>query len=147
MHAAPEADPYNLQRFVAAQESVFAAVVEELRTGRKRSHWMWFVFPQMRGLGHSPTAQLYGIGSLDEARAYLAHPMLGSRLRLCTEAVLAMESASLNAIFDSPDDLKFCSSMTLFAVAADQPELFRLALDRFCEGRLDQRTLALLGLE
>ena len=146
--ASPDADPYNLQRFVTAQEPIFASAVEELRKGRKRSHWMWFVFPQLRGLGSSLAARFYGIGTLDEARAYLAHAVLAPRLRLCTEVVLAIETSSLNAIFGSPDDLKFCSSMTLFAVAADdQSEPFRLVLDRFCGGRLDDRTLALLGLE
>jgi uncharacterized protein (DUF1810 family) len=141
----PSADPFDLQRFVTAQEPVFTAAVEELRTGRKRSHWMWFVFPQLRGLGSSSTAQLYGIGSLDEARSYLAHAILGPRLCHCTEVVLGIQSRSLNAIFGSPDDLKFCSSMTLFAIAAGDPaSLFHQAIDRFCDGRLDQRTSALL---
>ena len=145
MHVAPEADPYNLQRFVAAQEPVFAAVVEELRTGRKGGHWMWFVFPQVRGLGSSSAAQFYGIGSLDEARAYLAHAVLGPRIRLCTEVVLAIESSSVNAIFGSPDDLKFCSSMKLFAVAdGREPSLFQDALDRSCDGVRDKRTLVVL---
>ena len=112
-----DADPFHLERFVAAQAPVFPAVLAELRAGRKRGHWMWFVFPQLRGLGRSPTAEFYGIGSLDEARAYLAHPVLGPRLTLCTEALLAVEGRSLHAIFGSPDNLKFCSSMTLFSRA------------------------------
>ncbi len=107
---------------------------------------MWFVFPQLRGLGHSAMAMRYGIGSLDEARAYLAHPLLGPRLIECTRTVLAIEGRSLHAIFGSPDDLKFCSSMTLFSLAADEGEIvFRQALDRYCAGRADERTLALLG--
>src|SRR3954454_7616642 len=140
----PDADPFDLERFVTAQAPVFAAAIDELKAGQKRSHWMWFIFPQMRGLGHSPTAQFYGISSLDEARAYLAHPVLGPRLMRCTEAVLAVEGRSLHAIFGSPDDLKFCSSMTLFALAAGGDEsVFRQALARYCGGRMDERTVAL----
>ena len=106
---------------------------------------MWFVFPQMRGLGHSSTATFYGIRSLEEARAYLAHPVLGPRLVLCTEAVLAVEGLTLHAIFGSPDDVKFCSSMTLFSyVVGGKQSPFRRALDRYCDGRMDERTLALL---
>ena len=138
------ADPFNLERFVTAQASVFPAVLDELKAGRKRSHWMWFTFPQLRGLGRSPTAEFYGISSLEEARAYLAHPVLGPRLILCTETVLAVEGQSLHAIFGSPDDLKFCSSMTLFALAAGEGEsVFRHALNRYCGSRLDERTVAL----
>ena len=141
-----QGDEFDLQRFVTAQAPVFNAVLEELRAGRKRTHWMWFVFPQLRGLGQSPTAQLYGIASLDEARAYLAHPLLGPRLDLCTRAVLESGAGSLHAIFGSPDDMKFRSSMTLFALAApDGRNAFRQALDRWCEGRMDERTLALVA--
>src|SRR5215212_5126881 len=105
---------------------------------------MWFIFPQLRGLGHSAMAQFYGISSLDEARAYLAHPVLGPRLIRCTEAVLAVEGQSLHAIFGSPDDLKFCSSMTLLALAAGKDDsVFRQALTRYCEGHMDERTVAL----
>jgi len=126
-----DADLFDLERFVTAQAPVFTAAVDELKAGRKRSHWMWFVFPQLRGLGHSSMAQFYGISSLDEARAYLAHPVLGPRLNLGTEAVLAVEGRSLHAIFGSPDDLKFCSSMTLFTLAAGAGEsAFRRALSR-----------------
>lgn len=143
----PDADRFNLQRFVVAQEQVFAAVVQELRSGRKRSHWMWFVFPQLRELGSSSSAIFYGIGSLEEARAYMAHSLLGPRLRCCTEVVLGVRSRSLSDIFGSPDDLKFCSSMTLFTLAAgDSAGPFRQALDSFCDGRLDRRTLALLPI-
>src|SRR3954447_17701261 len=123
-------DSFDLERFVTAQAPVFSAVLDELKAGRKRSHWMWFVFPQLRGLGHSPTAEFYGLRSLDEARAYLAHPVLGPRLILCTETVLAVEGRSLQAIFGSPDDLKFCSSMTVFTLAAGEVgSVFERALD------------------
>jgi uncharacterized protein (DUF1810 family) len=139
-------DPFDLQRFVAAQQPVIDAALAELRAGRKRSHWMWFVFPQLRGLGRSSTAQFYGIVSLDEAQAFLAHPLLGARLDLCTRAVLDCAAPSLHAIFGSPDDVKFRSSMTLFALASPDPDsLFRKALDRWCDGRTDEATRALLG--
>lgn len=139
-------ETFDLERFVEGQRPVFDAALQELRSGRKRSHWMWFVFPQLKGLGSSRMAQVYGIESLAEARAYLAHPVLGPRLVLCTEAVLANEGKSLNAIFGSPDDLKFCSSMTLFSHAGgDTVDVFRRAIHRFCAGREDSRTLALLG--
>jgi uncharacterized protein (DUF1810 family) len=139
-------DPFDLERFVTAQAPVFSSVVDELERGRKRSHWMWFVFPQLRGLGRSATADFYGVGSLDEARAYLAHPVLGPRLDLCTRLVLAIENSSLHRIFGSPDDLKFRSSMTLFALAAgDQGSPFRQALDRWCDGHMDERTQELLA--
>jgi uncharacterized protein (DUF1810 family) len=141
-------DPFDLQRFVKAQSPVFDTVLSELRAGRKRTHWIWFVFPQLRGLGRSATAQVYGIGSLDEARSYLAHPGLGARLVTCTERVLAVKDRSLNTIFGSPDDMKFRSCMTLFAVAAESPDsTFRQALQRFCAGKADEQTLALLEAE
>src|SRR5437588_13113912 len=113
-------DPFDLERFVTAQEPIFDTVLSELQAGRKRSHWMWFGFPQLRGLGHSSMADYYGISSLAEARAYLAHPVLGPRLDLCTRTVLEIEAASLHAIFDSPDDMKFRSCATLFALAAEE---------------------------
>jgi uncharacterized protein (DUF1810 family) len=142
------ADPFDLKRFLLAQESVFASALNELREGQKRGHWMWFVFPQLRGLGSSAMAELYGISSLAEARAYLDHPLLSRRLVLCTETVLAVTGKSLHTIFGSPDDMKFRSSMTLFAVAAgDQTGLFRRALTAYCGGRMDDRTLALLKAE
>ena len=138
-------DRYDLQRFVAAQEPVFETVLAELRAGRKRSHWMWFVFPQLAGLGRSSTARFYGIGSIDEARAYLAHPVLGPRLDLCARIALASDNSSLHAIFGSPDDLTFRSCMTLFSLAADGPDNpFRRALDRWCGGQPDEQTLALI---
>jgi len=139
-----DANPFDLERFVSAQAPVFTPALSELKAGRKRSHWMWFIFPQLRGLGHSSTAQFYVISSLDEARAYLAHPVHGPRLIQCTETVLAVEGQSLHEMFGSPDDLKFCSSMTLFALAAGGDEsVFQQALDRYCDGRTDERTVAL----
>jgi uncharacterized protein (DUF1810 family) len=139
------ADPFDLERFVTAQAAVFPAVLAELKAGRKRTHWMWFVFPQLRGLGHSSMATFYGIASLHEARAYLGHPLLEPRLDLCTRTVLALEARSLHEIFGSPDDLKFQSSMTLFALAAAEPtSVFYRALDRWCGGTLDPQTLKLL---
>jgi uncharacterized protein (DUF1810 family) len=138
-------DPFDSRRFVAAQEAAFETALAELRAGHKRSHWIWFIFPQLRGLGFSPRAQFYGIGSLDEARAYLGHSLLGPRLTLCTRTVLESDGRSLHDIFGSPDDLKFCSSMTLFEAAAGVGEqVFRLALNRWCAGKQDERTLELL---
>ena len=139
-------DGFDLDRFVAAQATTFDAACAELRAGRKRSHWIWFIFPQMRGLGFSATAQHYGITSLDEARAYLAHPVLGARLDACTKLVLAIEGRTLHEIFGSPDDLKFRSSMTLFALASPEDRVFEEALVKFCDGRRDPATLRLLGL-
>jgi uncharacterized protein (DUF1810 family) len=137
-------EPFNLERFVTAQSPVFDTVLNELRAGQKRSHWMWFIFPQLRGLGRSSMAEHYGISSLAEARAYLAHPVLGPRLDLCTRTVLDIEAPSLNAIFGSPDDMKFRSCATLFALAsAERDNPFQRALDRWCNGRPDERTLAL----
>jgi uncharacterized protein (DUF1810 family) len=139
------ADPFDLGRFLTAQAPVFASAVDELNAGRKRSHWMWFIFPQLRGLGSSSMAQFYGIGSLAEARAYLAHPVLGPRLVLCTETMLAVRDKSLREIFGSPDDMKFRSSMTLFAsTSEDNGTVFERALEAYCVGRADERTLALL---
>ena len=139
-------DPFDLQRFLAAQAHSYATALAELREGRKRSHWMWFVFPQMRGLGSSSMAEIYGIGSLEEARAYLAQPLLGARLRECTAAILAHHGRPLIEILGAPDDLKFRSSMTLFARAADARDtIFAEAIERCCEGQSDIATLALIG--
>ena len=121
----------SLQRFLDAQASVIDTALAELRSGRKRSHWMWFVFPQLGVLGRSATAKFYGIASIDEARQYVAHPVLGPRLLACTEAVLTHAGKSANAIFGSPDDLKFRSCLTLFSRAAPQHEVFRTALRAF----------------
>ena len=139
-----ERDPHDLQRFVEAQDEVIEQVKRELRSGRKRTHWMWFVFPQMAGLGSSRMAQRYAIGSREEAEAYLAHPTLGPRLRECTGLVNAVESRTADEIFGSPDDLKFRSSMTLFDAVADDPEPFETALERYYDGDRDERTLELL---
>ena len=137
-------DPHDLARFVSAQEPVFAQVLAELRAGAKSSHWMWFVFPQVKALGRSATARFYGIADAKEAAAYWQHAVLGPRLAQCTETMLGVGGKSARQILGSPDDLKFCSSMTLFAwVAPDEP-LFRRAIDRYCAGRMDERTLALL---
>jgi len=138
-------DPYELQRFVDAQAPVYPRVLEEVRAGRKTSHWMWFVFPQLAGLGFSPMAQRFALASLDEARAYLDHPTLGTRLIECTDLVLDIKSRTVVEIFGSPDDLKFRSCMSLFARAADDPALFNEALDQFFEGVPDPKTEALLG--
>ena len=137
--------PFHLDRFITAQEGVFDTAVAELTSGRKRSHWMWFIFPQLQGLGVSPTARFYGIAALDEARAYLAHPVLGPRLEDATRAAIAAPARTLHDLFGSPDDLKFRSSMTLFEAAADGG-LFCQALDRCCDGERDPRTLSLLGI-
>src|SRR5215471_8512202 len=139
-------EPHNLARFVVAQDSVFAQVCAELAGGEKRSHWMWFIFPQLRGLGSSPTAERYAIASLDEARAYLAHPVLGERLRRCTELVNGIEGRSAEQIFGYPDCLKFRSSVTLFAHAARAAgEPFEKALARFFAGEEDALTRKLLA--
>jgi uncharacterized protein (DUF1810 family) len=137
-------DPHNLQRFVDAQEPVFEQVCAELRGGRKRSHWIWFIFPQMRGLGHSEPAIFYGISSRQEAEAYLAHPVLGPRLRECTRLVTMVEGRSIDQILGYPDNLKFRSSMTLFASTGSENQIFRDALQRYFDGEPDQRTLDLL---
>jgi uncharacterized protein (DUF1810 family) len=138
-------DSFDLQRFVDAQAAVYSRVIEELRSGRKQSHWMWFIFPQIAGLGHSEMAQRFAISSSDEALAYLAHPLLGSRLRECTALINSVEGRSLLDILGSPDDLKFCSSMTLFNAVGSEPE-FLAALAKFFDGKADQRTLELLSV-
>ncbi len=134
-------DPYNLNRFLSAQAPVIEQVRAELCAGRKRSHWMWFVFPQIAGLGRSGMAQRYAIASLDEARAYLAHDIIGPRLCECAALVMAVEGRSIGEIFGYPDDLKFHSSMTLFARAAPQEPLFREALRKYFGGEEDRATV------
>jgi uncharacterized protein (DUF1810 family) len=134
-------DPYNLQRFVDAQKDVFETVCTELSAGRKRSHWMWFIFPQLKALGHSPTAQFYGISGAEEAQAYLHHPLLGQRLRHCTQLLLATPDRSILQILGSPDDLKFRSCMTLFAHITKDNQLFVDAVKRYYGGKFDDRTL------
>ena len=137
-------DPFDLGRFVDAQAPVYRTVLAELSAGRKRSHWMWFVFPQLRGLGTSSAAVRYGISGLDEARAYLRHDPLGPRLRECTGLVNRIAGRSVEEIFGWPDDLKLRSSMTLFAHASDDNADFRAVLDRYYGGDEDPVTLRLL---
>ncbi len=137
-------DPFNLWRFDDAQRPAIDRVLAELRAGQKRSHWMWYVFPQISGLGSSPMAQKFAISSLAEASAYLEHPVLGPRLRECTGLVNAVEGRSIEAVFGYPDHLKFHSSMTLFARTAPHEPVFQAALQKFFAGRLDQLTLAQL---
>lgn len=136
-------DPFDLRRFVQAQQRDYATALGELRAGRKRSHWMWYVFPQLRGLGKSSMAQQYGISGLDEARAYLAHPVLGPRLRESAEALLELRETSALAILGSPDDMKLRSSATLFAQVAEPGSPFHRLLDKFFRGQADDATLAL----
>ena len=138
-------DAHDLGRFVAAQEGVYRQALAELQAGEKRSHWMWFIFPQIAGLGLSPMARRYAIGSLDEARAYLGHPVLGERLRACTAAVNAVSGRPVHAIFGSPDDVKFRSSMTLFSAAAPDEPGFTEALVRYFAGSPDPLTLEKLA--
>ena len=135
----------DLQRFVQAQEPRMDDVTSELRAGRKRTHWMWFVFPQLRGLGHSQMAWHFGLQSAAEARDYLAHPVLGPRLRECVELVLAVPGGSAHVIFGSPDDLKLRSCLTLFREIDDAEGVFGRALDRFFDGQPDSRTLQVLA--
>ncbi|WP_211874280.1 DUF1810 domain-containing protein [Plastoroseomonas arctica] len=139
------ADPFALHRFVEAQDPVMAAVEAELRAGRKRSHWMWFVFPQLRALGHSATALHFGMVSLDEARAYRLHPVLGPRLVACTALMLAHAGRSAHDILGSPDDLKLRSSMTLFAAVNPAEPGFRAVLRAFYDNAPDQLTARLLA--
>lgn len=140
----PMNDPFNLQRFVDAQDAVIDRVRDELRDGKKRSHWMWFVFPQLAGLGRSEMARHYAIASLDEAHAYLAHALLGPRLRECSALVLAVQGRTIGEIFGAPDDLKFWSSMTLFLQADPSQAVFLDCLHKYFDGRSDQGTLSLI---
>jgi uncharacterized protein (DUF1810 family) len=134
-------DPHNLERFVKAQNPVFAQVCAELRSGGKESHWMWYVFPQMKGLGYSPTSLKFAIASREEADAYLEHPILGARLRECTQLVLLIDGLSIRDIFGYPDYLKFHSCMTLFAHVTAKEGVFKEALDKYFGGELDRATL------
>ena len=142
MSLEPDAD--GLERFVVAQALCYRAVCDELQAGRKTSHWMWFVFPQLTQLGRSETARAYGLADIAEARAYASHPVLGPRLEDCAKAVLAHGDRTAHQIFGSPDDLKLCSSMTLFERAWPGPRVFAEVLDRFYVGRRDAITLARL---
>ncbi len=135
---------FDLEHFVDAQAPVYQRVLSELRQGRKQSHWMWFIFPQLAGLGHSPMAQRFAVASRDEALAYLGHGVLGPRLRECTALVNAVEGRTIREILGSPDDLKFCSSMTLFGAVSSEPE-FAAAIEKFYGGTPDRKTLELLA--
>ena len=137
-------DEFKLQRFVDAQRMLYDSVVAELRSGRKRSHWMWFIFPQIDGLGHSEMARRFAIADLAQARAYLAHALLGERLRECSSLVAGIDGRAIGAIFGAPDDMKFHSSMTLFAQAAPQEAVFDACLRKFFAGQPDAATLARL---
>lgn len=137
----PSHDLYNLERFLIAQDRVFKQVLSELKAGTKMSHWMWFVFPQIRGLGRSPISIEYAISSRDEALAYLQHPVLGSRLKECTRLVLQVEGRSATDIFDTPDDMKFRSSLTLFAQVSPDDDIFQRALQKYFKGVADPLTI------
>jgi uncharacterized protein (DUF1810 family) len=143
-HTFDHDDPFDLGRFVSAQEGIYDRVLAELRRGQKRTHWMWFIFPQIDGLAYSATSKHYAIKSIEEAQQYLNHPLLGERLLECAEAVLAVGGRSVSEIFGYPDDLKLKSSMTLFAYVADPGSVFVRVLDRYFQGEQDVRTLDLL---
>ena len=137
--------PFDLGRFLTAQEGAYAQAVKELRRGQKESHWMWFIFPQMAGLGGSPMAVRYAIGSVEEARAFLKHPVLGPRLLECCRALLAVEGKAASEIMGHPDELKLRSSMTLFVLVADGAREFRAVLEKYFGGVQDERTLLLVN--
>jgi uncharacterized protein (DUF1810 family) len=138
-------DPFDLKRFADAQSTEYDDALAELRAGRKRGHWIWFIFPQLKGLGRSAASEYYGIGSVEEARAYLRHPVLGTRLKECTEMVNRIEGSTVEEIFGFPDNLKFRSSMTLFARAAEDGSPFETALEKYFDGEPDAKTIELLG--
>jgi uncharacterized protein (DUF1810 family) len=138
-------DQFDLQRFVDAQASTYERALKELQSGRKQSHWMWFVFPQLTGLGHSDMARRYGISGCEEAMAYLNHPLLGERLTRCCAALLEWKDRSAAQIMGSPDDMKLRSSMTLFAAVAPEQQVFRDVLEVFFKGQVDELTLSKLG--
>jgi uncharacterized protein (DUF1810 family) len=137
-------DPFHLQRFVDAQNSIYGNVVNELKRGEKRTCWMWFVFPQVVGLGRTPTAERYSIKSIEEAKAYIVHPILGVRLQECTKLVININGKTANQIFGFPDDLKFCSSMTLFNHVAEDNNIFLNAITKFYAGKEDDLTIKIL---
>jgi uncharacterized protein (DUF1810 family) len=137
-------DPFNLQRFVAAQEPVYADVLDELRSGKKATHWMWFIFPQLKELGRSPIAKHFGISSLAEASAYLDHPVLGRRLLECTELMLVVNGKTALEILGTPDELKFRSCMTLFRAARPDLPIWDAAIRKFFDGEGDAATIAML---
>lgn len=136
---------YDLERFVKAQEHDYSVALEEIRAGRKRSHWIWYIFPQLEGLGRSHMAEFYGIKDIDEARAYLAHPVLGARLQEISEALMQLESSDPSEVMGGyPDDMKLQSCMTLFAAISEDGSVFHRVLDKFFGGQTDAKTLSLL---
>jgi len=139
------ADVHNLERFILAQQQVYPAVLAELKAGQKQTHWMWFVFPQIKGLGRSATAQHYAIASKEEARAYLEHPVLGRRLQECARIISQIEGRSAEQVFGGIDALKLRSSMTLFALTSEEPTIFNDILNKFFDGKPDQATIGLLS--
>jgi uncharacterized protein (DUF1810 family) len=143
-HTGAGHDPFNLSRFTTAQDGIYNNVLTELRNGEKRTHWMWYIFPQIDGLGHSSTSKYYGVKSLEEARQYLNHPVLGKRLLECAEAVFAVQGRSVSEIFGYPDDLKLKSSMTLFASVAEPRSVFVRILNKYFHGEQDVKTLHLI---
>ena len=138
---------YELDRFLEAQEDVYPGILEELRTGRKRSHWMWFIFPQLAGLGSSAMSRRYAIRNIEEAGEYLRHPMLGPRLVECTEAINALDGRSARQIFGEPDDKKLCSSMTLFELVSGPGSVFAAVLEKYFSGERDARTIQMVRPE
>lgn len=138
-------DRFDLQRFLSAQDNVYEQVLAELRNGAKRTHWMWFIFPQIDGLGFSPTTRHFAIKSIEEARSYLSHPVLGARLQECAEAVLAVQGRSVSDIFGDPDDMKLHSSVTLFAQIAGPDSVFARILDKYFQGGQDVKTITILN--
>jgi uncharacterized protein (DUF1810 family) len=144
MDAGGAGDPYNLARFVQAQAEDYEQALSEIRSGRKRSHWMWYIFPQFEGLGSSPTSQRYSIKSVAEAEAYLAHPVLGPRLVECAEALLRIDGLSAGTIFGSPDDMKLRSCATLFAGVSSERSVFHQLIDKYFHGQRDEMTLQLM---
>lgn len=137
----------DLSRFLKAQQSDYELALSEIRAGEKKHHWMWYIFPQLKGLGHSSTSEYYGIRDLDEARAYLAHPVLGARLDEICRALLALDTDNATQVMGWPDDKKLKSSMTLFDAAAESSQVFRMVLDKYYRGKKDHRTLKMLGIK
>lgn len=144
MQGNPELDPYFLQRFLLAQEGVYPGVVSELKAGQKHTHWMWFIFPQADGLGMSETTRFYAVKSRAEAKAFLAHPVLGARLLECTSLLLLQKDRTAHQIFGSPDEFKLQSCMTLFSAVSDDPKMFERVLARYYNGQPDMRTIEIL---
>ncbi len=138
-------DPYNLNRFISAQDKIYETVIKELKNGKKQTHWMWYIFPQIDGLGTSATSKYYGIKSIEEAQQYLNHPVLGKRLLECAEIVITLEGKSIAEIFGFPDNLKLKSSITLFAYIAKPDSIFARIIDKYFEGEKDVKTLDILG--